>query len=248
MIKKRFLKEYCGKKYGLKEYFTGFAIGFVFGFIASAAMYGNTVVCVAFSTVSGFFSSFVFVKNRIKHRKKLFISQFCDYLDSLSGVLSCGKNAHDSFLSANGDMHELFGKASPICCESQKLVRGLSMGRSIEELLYEMGKNSLCEEAQIFADVYSMCNLYGGNLKEIVIDSKNTLLEKTAIEAEIGTALAGPKNELNIMAAMPFVITACMRFFKVGGVSGEVTLLSIFITCVFLISYAIGLKIVDIKV
>lgn len=80
-------------------------------------------------------------------------------------------------------MHELFGKASPICCESQKLVRGLSMGRSIEELLYEMGKNSLCEEAQIFADVYSMCNLYGGNLKEIVIDSKNTLLEKTAIEA-----------------------------------------------------------------
>ena len=210
MIKKRFLKEYCGKKYGLKEYFTGFAIGFFFGFIASAAMYGNTVVCVAFSTVSGFFSSFVFVKNRIKHRKKLFISQFCDYLDSLSGALSCGKNAHDSFLSANGDMHELFGKASPICCESQKLVRGLSMGRSIEELLYEMGKNSL--------------------------------------EAEIGTALAGPKNELNIMAAMPFVITACMRFFKVGGVSGEVTLLSIFIPCVFLISYAIGLKIVDIKV
>ena len=74
MIKKRFLKEYCGKKYGLKEYFTGFAIGFVFGFIASVAMYGNTVVCVAFSTASGFFSSFVFVKNRKTQKKVVYKS------------------------------------------------------------------------------------------------------------------------------------------------------------------------------
>lgn len=248
MLKKHFSFEYCGKKYGVRDYIFGFFIGAFLGYIAFWAMYGDLKIVAFFSVLSGVLLSRIFVSSLINRRKDQFVNQFCDYLDSISGALSCGKNTYDAFISANEDMHELYTVSSPICYESGRLVRGLEMGTDIEELLYNMGQDSLCEDAKLFADVYSMCNKYGGNLKDVVAESKNTLLEKSAVESEISTALAAPRNELNIMAAMPFVITACMRFFKVGASDGEFIALDIFITVVFALSYFIGLKIVDIKV
>lgn len=248
MRKQRVILEYCGRKYGIPDYLIGFAVGVVLSFVAFMAMYGRMKICIVLSVIAGIAFSRAYVKGQIERRKKQFVNQFCDYLDSLAGALSCGKNTYDSFLCANDDMHELFNSSSPICFESQNFVRGLHNGRGVEELLYEMGHNSMCEETEIFADVYSMCNKYGGDLREVVIETKNTLFEKIAIEAEISTSLAGPKNELNIMAAMPFVITACMRFFKVGASDGNFIFLNLFITFVFLFSYCVGLKIVNIKV
>ena len=70
------------------------------------------------------------------------------------------------------------------------------------------------------------------------------------MEQEIKTVLAGPRNELNIMALMPFVILASLRsmsgdFLPDDGISMGTNIVAL---AIFVISYWMGRKMVQIKV
>lgn len=241
-------RDYCGKRYGFSSYVLGFSIGAFGGFCVSEILYGqfrfNVVLAIAF----GFIVSRSFVSMLISKRRRQFAVEFCDYLDSISSSLSCGKNTFEAFLAADEDIRDLYKPDSPIYVESMRVADGLKSGRRIDDLLNDMAVRSGNEDVKIFCDVYSICNNAGGNLKKIVNDTKATISEKREIEAEIHTTLAEPKNELRIMSVMPLAITLALKTFG-DQFSGENSLaVNTIALVIFVIAYAIGAKIVDIKV
>lgn len=62
-----------------------------------------------------------------------------------------------------------------------------------------------------FANVFEVCNRKGGNLKQVVAESRGMINDKIEVEMEIQTMIAGSQNELNVMMCMPLVIMIAMK-------------------------------------
>lgn len=242
------VRSYCGKRYGVAEYGTGFLLGAVPGYLAASVIYGILAVNIIAAVAAGVLGTKVYIDFLINRRRKEFTLEFCDYLDAVSSCLSCGKNAYEAFVTANEDMQGLYSPASPICVESLRVSNGLKSGRSIDDLLRSMAARSRSEDVEIFADVFSICNTAGGNLRQTVNETKATIIEKINIENEIATSLAAPKNELNIMAVMPVAITAALRILGDNLAGGTSFIVSTIAVALFAFSYRLGLKIVQIEV
>lgn len=198
----------------------------------------------------GWYCSRAWVRHRVEKRKREFLDQFCDYLDSVSTSLAVGRNGYESFLAADEDMKGLYEKGAPVRYVSEHVAEGLKSGRSVPELLRELAAETGNPDVRTFGEIYQICNTEGGNLRIIVADTRNTILEKTAVEGEIQTVLAGPKNELNIMVLMPLVILASLRVIGGGLVANASSSLVVnaVALCIFAVSYWLGRKIVDIRV
>ena len=183
-------------------------------------------------------------------RKKEFLNQFCDYLDSIATSLAVGRNGYDSFLSADEDMRELYERHTPIVHASGRVAEGLKNGRTVSELLVEMASATGCSDVRTFGEIYSICNTAGGDLRHIVGDTRNMIIEKIAVEQEIQTVLAGPRNELNIMVIMPLIILASLRLLGGGLITDDASSLAVNAVAlgIFLFSYWLGRNIVDIRV
>lgn len=242
------VRSYCGKRYGPVEYGTGFLLGAAFGYFAAFIIYGVLPAEIVAAAVFGIVGARIYVGFLVKRRKKEFTLEFCDYLDAISSSLSCGKNAYEAFIIADEDMHGLYSASSPICIESLRISNGLRSGRGIDELLRFMAMRSKSEDVEIFADVFSICNTAGGNLRQTVNETKATITEKINMENEIKSSLAAPKNELNIMAAMPIAITAALRVLGDSIVGENTFFVNTVAVCLFIGAYYLGLRMVRIEV
>ena len=104
----------------------------------------------------------------MEKRKRKFLHQFCDFLDSISTSLSCGKNSYYAFLNAERDMNTLYAPEEPICFICKRLVSGIEKGEQVSDLLFQMAEDSGSHEVKTFAMIYSIGITSGGNLKHIV--------------------------------------------------------------------------------
>lgn len=205
---------------------------------------------VVLALLFGWYFRGAYIRHKVEKRKRDFLDQFCDYLDSIATSLAVGRNGYESFLSAEQDMRDLYGSGAPICYEASRLTEGLRRGRAIPDLLQEMAEETECSSVRSFGEIYRICSTAGGNLRHIVGDTRNMIQEKVAIEQEIQTVLAGPKNELNIMILMPLVILAALRVLGGGLITDDASsmLVNSVALGIFLASYRLGQHIVDIHV
>lgn len=241
---------YCGKTYGLQDLAVGFLGGFAGGLVTGFLLFGHPVPELLLALLFGWYFRGAYVRHKVEKRKRDFLDQFCDYLDSIATSLAVGRNGYESFLTADEDMRELYEKGAPIRYASGRLTEGLRNGRAIPELLREMAEMTDCSSVRTFGEIYQICSTAGGNLKHIVGDTRNMIIEKIAIEQEIQTVLTGPKNELNIMVLMPLVILASLRVLGGGIITDDSSsmLVNTIALGIFAGSYWLGRKIVDIRV
>lgn len=228
----------------------GFLAGAFIGLGAGYLLYHRPDLEILLALLFGWYSRGAWVKRQKARRQQEFLDQFCDYLDSISTSLAVGRNGYEAFLTAAQDMRDLYGRNTPIVYASGRLAEGLKNGRPIPDLLVEMAADTGCSAVRTFGEVYQICNTAGGNLKHIVGDTRNMIVEKITIEQDIQTVLTGPKNELNIMVLMPLIILASLRVLGGGLIADDASSLVVntIALAIFLSSYWLGRKIVDIKV
>ena len=77
--------------------------------------------------------------------------------------------------------------------------------------MLDLGDRSGLEDITNFSDVFEVSNRLGGNLKQVVSESYDMIRDKIDIELEINTIVASGRNELNIMAALPFLVVLMMK-------------------------------------
>lgn len=173
---KRNNKEYLGVTYGRKYKLSGFLIGFSIGFLGGMVLFANYKASLVFALMFGIFFIKKWIDFWLEKRKQNFLYQFCDFLDSISTSLSCGKNSYYAFLNADRDMKALYGPNEPVCIVCSRLTEGMENGEPVSVLLFQMAEDSMCHEVRTFAMIYSIGVSVGGNLKHIVDYQKDAVV------------------------------------------------------------------------
>ena len=225
------------------------------GFAASAV-----VIYVFFRSIPFIFPVGIFLavkaqpiyqEYKRKKRQKELLLQFKDLLESLAASYSAGQNTIAAFKDAESDMISIYGDTSDIVAEIRAISIGIQNNYIIEELLENFAQRSGLEDIESFANVFEVSNRMGSDLKRVISDSREIINDKIEIEMEIETMLSSNKNDLNIMMLMPLVIVMSMSSLGTMTIASNTPLnVIIKIVCIVMFgaAYAIGMKIVDIKI
>lgn len=219
----------------------GLAIGYVF--------FNNWVVAAVLTAIFAVYVQKPFQNYLKKKRLKKLLLEFKDLLETLTASYSAGQTTTKAFEDALNEMSDLFGEEADIVTELKMINNGLKHNYNIEDLLLNFAQRSELDDVDSFANVFEVCNRKGGNLKQIVGETRSVINDKIEIEMEIQTMIAASKNELNIMMVMPFIIMLSMRGLG-DSMSGNsfINIIVKFIALgIFIAAYFIGSKLVDIK-
>ena len=188
----------------------------------------------------------------IEKKKNVLKIQFRDLLDSVSTSLSSGQNVTGAFISAYDDLQLMYGEDESIIKELKVIIDGIHNNFEIEKLLMNLGERSGVDDIQSFANVFETAYRKGGNIKEIIQNTQQIIVDKMEIENEIETKVSANQMEQKIMMIMPVMIVGMIKMLGEDLASNFVTPTGLVATTVgviaFVTAYFVGKKILDIKV
>lgn len=233
------------------DYVIAFALGMGAGFLVFLSFFSNIIVSLIAGGIGAAIAPSIVNRFQKKRTIKHLREQFKDLLDSLCASYSVGKNTMGSFAAAERDMDALHGDKSDIVDEVKIINSGLNNNIKIELMLQDFAERSGIEDIKSFADVFEACNRQGGNIRDIIIQTRDIINEKIEMEMEMEALLSGSKGELYIMSVMPVVIILMLNGLGTGT-ANENTLTNILLKTgclvLFTVAILIGYKITDIKV
>ena len=226
-------------------------IGIVLGVAVGYVFFENLVMAVVLSVILVIVAQKPFEEFCKKQRQRRLLLQFKDLLEALTASYSAGQTTTSAFADALEEMSNLYGENADIVAEVQMVNVGLQHNYNIEDLLLNFAQRSGLDDVDSFANVFEVCNRKGGNLKQVVAESRGMINDKIEVEMEIQTMIAGSQNELNVMMCMPLVIMIAMKGLGTtsSGMAGIYNFIAKLVALgIFGAAYVIGRKIVDIKV
>ena len=93
-----------------------------------------------------------------------------------------------------------------------------------------------------------MSSNLGGDIAKVIRETRDMISDKIEIELEIQTMVTGQKNQLNILAVMPFVMSLLTQAFTSNSGNPLIILIKTIALAFFVFAYWLGTKIVNIKV
>lgn len=229
--------------------FAGYMIGALGAAAGAYIFFGSVMASVIFGAAAGFFSVKKYKGHLLDKRRKSLLLQFKDLLESLNNSYSAGRNTADSFYGAKTDLEMQYGEDADIVREVAVINSGVQNGFNIEEMLHDLGVRSGLEDITSFADIFEVSNRLGGDLKKAVSESYDIIADKIEMEIEINTLVASGRNELNIMAVLPFAVVMMMNATSDTETGGFINIAAKSVGIIMiLIAYAIGLKLTKIKI
>lgn len=233
-----------------KEVIVGGLIGGLAGGIVVLIYFGLlplAIVSVPFCMIAGVF---VYKKMLLGKRNSRLVIQFRDMLEAVSSSLGSGRNVKDAFSGAYNDMQAQFGENAEIVKELYIIRSGIANNINIEVLLQDFARRSHNENVQNFADVFSVANRRGGNIRQIIFETKNVISEKITVEQDIQTVISGKKNELNIMMVLPLIVVNQTKAMQ-GNAASDVIfgfMIKLIAFAMFIAAYIIGRRMMKIEV
>ncbi len=219
----------------------GIAVGYVF--------FNHWLTTLILTAAAGIGLQKPFGEYLKRKRLKKLLLEFKDLLETLTASYSAGQTTARAFEDALHEMSELYGEGADIVQELKMIHAGLQHNYNIEDLLLNFAARSGLDDVDSFANVFEVCNRKGGNLKQIVGETRSVINDKIEIEMEIQTMVAASRNELNIMMVMPLLIMFTMRGLgdSMTGNSVMNVIVKLIALGIFAGAYALGSKLVDIK-
>ncbi len=214
------------------------------------------ILDISISTITGLAAGKVFLPVRteqiIQKRRSQLNSQFRDMLEALNTSLGAGKNVMDSFYAVNEDMKVQYEEDAFIINELTVIISGMANNIAIETLLEDFGIRSGIDDIVSFANVFKICYEKGGNIKETIRSTHEILSDKMEIRDDIETVVTANKSEQNMMLVMPVLLIGMIKLTSEDMAANFVTPVGIVSSTIaivlFVISYLIGKKVLDIKV
>lgn len=204
----------------------------------------------------GLFTAKVYLPIRTEQlrtsRQNKLKSQFRDMLEAVTTSLGAGKNVQESFSAAYDDLKNQYEQDAYILNELVAINTGLMNGVNVEKLLASFGARSGCEDIMDFANVFEICFRKGGNIKETVRITYEILSDKMSVAEEIETIVSGSKSQQTLMLFMPIILVALIKMTSADFAANYVTPAGLLATTVgiaiFVVSYFVGRKVLDIKI
>ncbi|MBE5927108.1 MAG: hypothetical protein E7270_09125 [Lachnospiraceae bacterium] len=246
-----------------------FIIAFIVGAAVGYLFYGGIgvdgdgnptkltyILNVTISTVVGLIAGFAYIPMRteelLEKRKQELKTQFRELLDSLSTSLGSGKNVVDSFNDAKVDMSSMYEEDAYILSELSVILSGLANNVSIESMLLDFGNRSGLDDIKSFANVFETCYRKGGNIRDVIKNTKQIITDKMEVEMEIETIVTSSKTEQKIMTVMPIGLIGMIKLTSPELASNYTTPSGIISTTIavviFVVAFFVGRKIMSIKI
>lgn len=197
----------------------------------------------------------------IKENEKALAAKQKKYLEDgfLQGMryvvteLMAGSSVENAFVRSLDDLRKICRDGEPVLTEFVRIINGLRLNRSIEDLLLNLSARSGVEDIQTFAEVFAAAKRTGGDLIAVIQSTEKAVSKKQETKREIEVCLAAKKMEQNVMSIIP-----CLILFYVGlsspgfldvmyGNLAGVLIMSICL-CVYVFAFVMGRKIVNIEV
>lgn len=223
--------------------------GFLIGFAASYIYFGLVPLGVIVGLVAGYYATSIYAASQQKKRVKELRLQFRDMLESLSNSYTVGMTASRAFHAAYSDMTVEHGADSYIAKELQLICSTHdNQGIEIKHMLLDFAQRSGIDDIKSFAGVFEVSSDLGGDIAKVIRETRDMISDKIEIELEIQTMVTGQRNQLNVLAIMPFVMALLTRSFSSNDGSVIVIIVKIVALGLFIFAYWLGTRIVDIKV
>lgn len=209
----------------------------------------NYFISLIISFIFSIYANKKYIEYKIIKNKREFLNQFGEFLSSLSTSLLAGRNVYDSFTAAHIEMIKLYGQEARISVELKSIIESYKNGESISRKMMDIGRKSNIEDIENFAQVFSIGSSYGGNIAQIITESKNIINEKIATEREIERLIIQKKYELMLMTLMPFIVVFALEGFSSSSYdnSPSIVITRLFVLVSVFIANRIGKKIIDIR-
>lgn len=192
-------------------------------------------------------------KQHIRDRKRTLDYQFRDALNSLSVAVQAGYSVENAVTACVRDMERIYPLDSDIVREFRYIESQKKISVPVEELFIRLGERSRIEDIENFASVFSAAKRSGGDMDKVIQTSARMLSDKIDVRKEIEATLAAKKAEQMIMSLMPAGIILYLQLTSPGFL--EVLYGNVFGVCamticlgIYILSYWMGKKIVDIEV
>ena len=246
--------------YFLLAFIVGAAVGYLFyggigkngdGEPTTLTYVLNIIVMVLF----GFIAAKIFLPIRVKQisakRKRMLNLQFRDMLEALTTSLNAGKNVTDSYISVYEDLKVQYPEDAFILNEVKCIISGMNNNIAIEDVLFDFGNRSGNDDIISFANVFAICYQKGGNINDTIKTTHEILSDKIEIREDIETVVTSGKSEQNMMLVMPIILIAMIKMMSSTFAANFTTPVGIVATSIgivmFVVSYFVGQKILDIK-
>lgn len=228
----------------------GFILGFLLGFIVIMTFFRIFGLSIIIGIICGIPTIQFYQSYRKEKRQRDLLIEFRDLLEALTTSYSSGKNTMEAFAESYQDLLSLYGEKSDIVNETRIILAGMTNNIIIEDLLKDFADRCGLDDVKSFATTFESGLREGGDIKQVVWDSRKIISDKIEIEMEIKTILTEKENELNIMMVMPLVIMIALS--GMGTMSAVTnTTFTVFVKMfaigLFVAAYIMGRKIVKIR-
>lgn len=245
-------KNYWQQDIRRREYLRAFLQGSIIIFAVSYLFYGTWICAILFSPyLIRYIKSWE--RQTIKKRQEIFRLQFKEAIQSLSAGLNVGYSVENALREACIELKGLYRKDDVILKELAYMIRQIQMNLTAENVFAQFAARTGDEDVQTFVTVFNMAKRSGGDTMEIVRNVVRQMGEKIDVEREIQTVISAKKMELRIMTAIPFAMIIYLRisfpeFLSVlyGNPAGVIIMTACLL--IFLVSYEMGKRIVEIEV
>lgn len=212
----------------------------------------NITIPVAVGAIAGWLFVPMRTESIIAKKKKDLNHQFRDMLESLTTSLGAGKNVNDSFFDVFEDLKVQYEADAFILKELEVIISGIHNNVPLEDVLEDFGLRSDNEDIQSFANVFKISYRKGGNIKDIIRNTRNILSDKMEIAEDIETLVSSNKLEQNIMIVMPIALIGVIKMMSPEFAANFVTTTGIISTTVsiviFVVAYFVGKAVLNIKI
>lgn len=192
-------------------------------------------------------------KSLKEQRAERMQNQFLTGMQLVSTSLQAGYAVENAFREAVSELEKIYEKDAFIVQEFRYIVSQISLNRTAEALLMELGRRSHVEDIQNFAEVFYIAKRTGGDLMAIIHNTISCIQQKQETKAEIATGLAGKRMEQNMMSGIPLFILGYVKLTSPGFLdvmyhNAAGILVMLFCLAVYLAAYFWGRKIIQIRV
>lgn len=224
-------------------------VGGIAGFAAAYIYFGHMALSIMVAAIAGWKAISIYRNMLHKKRIKELTLQFRDMLESLSNSFTVGRNANDAITDALADMKAEHGENAYITKELTLIRHARDMyGMEIQDLILDLGERSGIDDIKSFASVFVVAFEIGDSLPKVIRETRDIISDKIEIQMEIQTMVTSQKNELNIMAVMPFVVVLATNMLISTPDNILVLGIKLVALLIFVFSYWMGYKIVQIKI
>ena len=154
----------------------------------------------------------VIKKKSRQYRKKQYTQGFRELLQSLLTSLQAGYSLENACGISLQEIRQLYPSAgNPTVVQLEKIVRGIRLHASIEQLFMAYARETEVEEIYEFSVILHIVRTTGGNMVETLKNAMEHLQGKMEVAEELQVNLSGRLLEKNIMLVMPFGIWLYLR-------------------------------------